>query len=432
MTVNTGFAALPDPLEVGPLNTRVGQNFGLGDGFRGRILAPGAAAVGEEGAPKQATGAEAVLFGPDGLVAAQTPYPDGWQPLIPPRRINNQGNAVGNAFASATRGFDGETVIYALARNAGGSQDAIVSFSYTLPEVAAIGVQQSVPVETNVIPFPAGYWAASCSQATPILRFEARQLMAVVAAKTLKTAFAPPCGGEGLVLFDPGNGEIRAIDAPGMIDNQQRNIVSEFLYTGDPTRPIANGPSNRLYVFDSFSESFSVIEFPDGLGININNATRRYDSLGAIIATATAPEPTNMRGIPIPGNSGLMVVDLVNKTARRLALPEGFPRVIPTARYIAQGGSAPFGLVPGSRKVFARVTLAGGMPPNSQFMLWDFFTGQATPVPNPEGVMFVVTGPGGAGANPLVHFDFNPRSGSFAAMGYDAGSVPVGVMVVTP
>ena len=70
MTVNTGFAALPDPLEVGPLNTRVGQNFGLGDGFRGRILAPGAAAVGEEGAPKQATGAEAVLFGPDGLVAA--------------------------------------------------------------------------------------------------------------------------------------------------------------------------------------------------------------------------------------------------------------------------------------------------------------------------------------------------------------------------
>ena len=431
ISVNDGAAPLPDPLEVGPLTVRVGGNFTLGDGFRGRILAPAVAAASEEGAPQQGTGAEVVLFGPDGQVAAQTPYPEGLQPLIPPRNLNPRGIPVGNAFASVTRGFDGVTTVLALARSADGSQDAIVSFAYSLPEPAAIGVQQTVPVETAVTALPTGYWAASCSNSTPILRFEASQLMGVIAAKTLKTEFSRPCGGEALVIFDPNSNEIRAIDAPGMIDNQQRNIVSEFLYTGDATRPIANGPSNRLYVFDSFSESFSTIEFPDGLGININNATQRYDSLGAIITTATAPEPTNMQGVPIPGNSGLMVIDLVNKAARRLALPEGFGRVLPTVRYVAQG-SHPFGLVPGSRKVFARVTSGAGMPPPTQFMLWDYFTGEAAPVPNPEGVMFVVTGPGGAGGGTQVHFDFNPRSGSFAAMGYDEGGVPLGVMVVTP
>ncbi len=59
---------LPTPLEVNGLTNVVAQGTGLGDGFRFRFL-----------------GAAAFLFGPSGRVIAETPFPEGWLPMIPPR-----------------------------------------------------------------------------------------------------------------------------------------------------------------------------------------------------------------------------------------------------------------------------------------------------------------------------------------------------------
>ena len=438
-----GWAPIPNPPEVEGLPVILGQGANLPGpgGYRIRILGPGPEA--ELGQPT------AVVFDRNAKVIGQAEFPDGWDPISPPRRLNNQGVEQGTSMAAGTTGFRGDASVFVVARAADGLGDAIVSITPSLPEDPAAELLESIPVAVSVTAFPDGVHAATCHPNVRWQRIGLTSNIALIATSQVLNEFARPqmnqiCAGDQLVLFDTVTASIKSVQAPGLLDNSAKGAVLSYLYFADGGRAVALEAPQKLYVFDGVEESFKTIEFPEDVGISVASTpqVQRMGSSGRIVALATGgpPRPANRNGItppPFPGNRGLLVVDLPNATFTHLALPEGFQRLVPGPNSLFQQGRRTFGVVPliGRGFAIARQPNAGpGNPGGSRIITWDVATGEATELAMPEEGFAVVQrigGGGQAGARPYL-WDYRPKSATFAYGVYNRGGDMIAIGVVRP
>ena len=443
-----GVAAMPNPVEVNGMTVQVAQNTGFGSGYRMRFLGAGPEAA--EGRPI------AVLFDRDSNVIATAQFPDGWDPIAPPRRVNNQGIAQGNSLAATQNGFRGASSAFVLARASDGSGDAVVAFHSELPEDRAGPVPESVTIETSVTGFPAGTYAATCHTQVRWQRIDLTRTLAMVASSQQMNEFATPqqnqiCAGDQLVLFDTVTSGIRAVAAPEALDIAGKGASGSYLYFADGAREVALRATQKLHIFDGVSETFSTVEFGDDVGILFNSfpSMQRLPGQARLVALATGgPTRTNPRGItqpPLAGNRGLLVVDLPNATAVHLALPEGFERVaaVPN-QLILQQGLRTFGMFPLTGRAFAyaqKPNAGPGNPGGTGILTWDVATAEATEMALPEDGFAVVRRAGGGGggrggggaaaARPHI-WDWQPKGASFAYGVYNRGGDVIAIGVVGP
>ncbi len=440
-----GLALLPTPLESGELTRVVAQgNANFAGGYRLRFLAPESV--------EEVASARAILFDRFATPVAQAAFPDGWAPIAPPRRLNAQGNPVGgSSLAPVTAGFAGNTTAYVVVRKTDGSQDAVVAFSVGLPdeEAAQAGstTGQSVTISASVTPFPAGSFAANCHVQVRWQRIPLTQTIAVAGAGEALNEFADPragnlCASDRLVLFDTRTAEVRTVSVPstdagaGRLDVALKGALSSYLYFGDGVRETAFRASEKLHVFDGASETFSEIDLPDGTGVPFNNfLTQQVSASGRLIALATGGNPrTTGRGTlpPYPGNRGLLVVDLPDRTATHLTLPEGLQRAIPGTNRMVQDGRRMFGMIPLLGRVFG-VFRRPNNPGGSAVVTWDVATGTATEIALPENGYSVVQpfSTGGGGPAPFL-WDYSARTASFAFGVYDQSGSLLSIGIVGP
>ena len=432
-----GVAALPAPLEVDGLTRVVAQGASFGSGYRMRFLATEADASSAQGAS-----AAAVLFDRRAQVVAKTPFPDGWTPISPPRRVNNQGVAVGNSLAPTGQGFAGDSAAYVVARSTDGARDAVVAFRAELPEDTDSNLPASIPVTAQVVAFPSGSYAANCTNVVRWQRLALTRRLALVATGEARSEFADPrfgeiCGGDRLLLFDPETEAITPVDAPGPLDNSAKGSLRDYLYFGDGGRAVPLEAPRMLRVFDGGTDTFSEIDFPGQIGITLNTTNQLLPGQARLVALATGGPPrTNAAGNQLPpfaGNRGLLVVDFRAGTATRLALPAGLPRILPGNFQLVQQNRPGYGIIPILNRAFARAMLPNegpGNPGGTRMVTWDLETGQGAQVPMPEGG-FAVVQRTGRGVRPQI-WDFKAKSASFAFGVFNRGGDVISIGVVGP
>ena len=410
-------------------------------GYRMRFLGPG---------PELESGrATAVLFDRDANVVVRETFPEGWDPILPPRRLNAQGTPQGLSLAPSTTGFRDDRSVFVLARSADGTTDAIVTFRAALPEDAAAEPPASASLEVSVTEFPAGSHAATCHPQVRWQRIPLTSSLAILARSNVVTEFANPrdgqiCTGDQLVLFDTSTSAIKAVPAPGQLDNGAKGTLLSYLYFADGGREIAMEAPEKLYVFDGVEETFRSIEFPEDVGIAVANATQvqRFSGSGRIVALATGgPTRENPRTgailPPIPGNRGLLSVDLAQGTFTHFALPDEFQSVFPGQNNLFQQGRRTFGVLPLIGRAFAigrRPNAGPGNPGGSTIITWDIGTGEPTELPVPEEGLFVGQRLGGgrqAGPRPFL-WDYRPKSQTFAYGVFNRGGNVVAIGMVGP
>lgn len=435
----TPFAPLPDELSFEGLTQVVAQPASFGGGYRMRFLGP---AEGGSGTPR------AVLFDSRARAVGNATFPQGWVPLVPARAVNAQGQEQGNPLAPTTGGFRGEDTAFVLARSADGTRQAVVAFRAQLPDAPPETPPDSIAVTASSTEFPGGTFATECSPAVRWSRIGLTRKLAVTAADSRQAEFARLqdnriCSGDRLVLFDTTTSEISAVSAPGRLQVNAQGAMRGYLYFADAVRDIALEAPRKMYVFDGATESFSAIEFPGNVGITVNQLTQAVGARAQIVALATGGSPrTNPRtGATLPpqaGNRGLLVVDLAQGSARHLALPDAFQRVIPGGANLVRQGRRGFGLMPLTGRAFARArrrNIGPGQPGGSAMVVWDASSGTATELPMPEGGFAVgqriVAGGGAGGGNPLL-WDYQPKSAAFAYGVFNQAGDLISVGVVGP
>lgn len=462
----SGAVPLETPLNVNGRTTTIAQAVNLtgSGGYRMRFLGPGL--------DSESSGPAAVLFDPLARVVYEGAYPEGWVPLSPPRRVNNQGIEAGNSVSPALPDFSPSTSVFGIVRSSEGMRDAVVTFQVALPEPepapAADATDMpadepseapaeeepgptypdSIPVDVSMTPFPEGSHAANCHPLVRWLPIPLTRTLALVGAREAFGEFARPqenelCVGDHLLLFDVETGEVRTVEAPGPLEQGAKGALNSYLYFADGDREAALEAPTKVHIFDGETETFSTVELPDNAGISLGNPqqVQQLPGLNRIVALATGGPPrTNPRGIslpPFPGNRGLMVIDLAEGVAQRLPLPEGFRNVQVGPNALFQQGRRTFGVVPLLGRAFAVGREQGGgrgSPPGSKLILWDLASGEGQPVPLPEGgsaVAYPTAGGGGAQARPL--WDVSATSGTVTYGVLDSGAaggqvVSIGVL----
>lgn len=446
------FAELPDEVDGLSLNLAQGNANFIG-GYRVRFWGPASADGGVR--------PHAVLFDGDANVITKVAFPDGWDPIAPPRRRNPQGNFQGGlSLAPVTGGFAGVTTSYVGIRKSDGTQDGLMAVQLTLPDPDSTTAEDAGDVESQptatmtvaAIEFGSGVYAANCVTQVRWLRIPATRTIAIVGSGEALTEFAEPrdggiCTGDRLVLFDTLTQEVRRVmvGEGEKLDVWLKGASNSYLYFGDGTRDVPYQASTKIHVFDGTSETFREIAFPSNaaetpsaVGIPYNNQlTQSVASQSLIVAMATSGPPrTNNQGVqlqPFPGNEGLLAVDLEAGTSTLLALPEGFQRVElgQGIFQLVQQGRRPFGVMPLIGRAFANARRPG-QPPSTRIVTWDVASGDATVVALPEDAHFTVrpVGPG-LGQAPFL-WDLKAPSASFAFGVYNEGRELIGVAVVGP
>ena len=448
-----GVSALPNPLDVDGMTVAVAQSaFGSGySGYRMRFLGPDPA--GEGGRPL------AVLFDRDANVIAKAAFPEGWDPIAPPRSINRQGIPRGNSWAATQNGFRGATTAYVLVRASDGSRDGVVAFHAALPENLQDPAPESATLETSVTAFPAGSYAATCHNQVRWQRIPLTRTLAVVATSQVLNEFAIPqqnqiCAGDQLVLFNTVTSSVHAVPAPQPLDIWGKGALGSYLYFADGAREVALQSSEKIHIFDGVTETFSTVEFDGDAGILANNfnSMQPVDGQARLVALATGgPTRTNPRGFtqrPLDGNRGLLVVDLPNAASQLLELPEGFESVLALPnQLVGQQGFQTFGMFPLIGRAFAYSEKPSGGPGNpggTGILTWDLATGDATEMALPDDGFAVVRreggggggrggggGGGGAAGWPYI-WAGQPKSASFAYGVYNRGGDLIAIGVVGP
>ena len=441
-------AALPAPLVVGDLRYNLAQGWNFPRGHRFRVLGPDSLADGLV--------PQAILFDASANVVAQAPFPDGWNPIEPPRRLNANGDPVGAlSLAPVSGGFAGQTTAYVAARKSDRTGDGIVAFEIVLPPAPAPDAPDAAAATATMtaaaIEFPSGVFAANCTNAVRWLRVPATRTLAIVGSDQHLYEFAEPregrlCAGDRVLLFNTESRELTQI-TPGddvRLDAWLRGTVNSYLYFGDGAREVAYMASTRIHVIDAVTGDYREVVFPSDaagtpVGIPYNNQqTQHLFSESKLVALATVGEPrVNNQGIllqPFAGDAGLLVVDLEAASATHLALPEGFERIEPGTFQLIQQGRRGFGMMPLVGRAVANVRrTGGGVFPGTGIVTWDLATGAPTVIALPDGAYSTVRPLGGPGAaqRPFL-WDFKESSGAFAFGVYNAARDLMGVAVVGP
>ena len=440
-------ADLPVPLVVDDLRFFVAQNVTLPGGYRLRFLEPEFVTEG--------AGPQAVLFDAAANVVAKVPFPEGWAPLQPPRRLNPNGDPVGGlSLAPVSTGFAGETTAYVGVRRTDRSGDGVVAFELTSPPPAAPDAPPGSPevtatLTTTAIEFPPGVFAANCITGVRWLRIPANRSLAIVGTDIELHDFAEPrdgqiCTGDRVVVFNTESREVSQI-SPGedvRLDAWLKGTVNSYAYFGDGAREVPYRASTRIHVVDIATGTYQEITFPDDeagnpVGIPYNNQqTQHIFSESKLVALATVGDTrVNNAGIllqPFPGDAGLLVVDLAQATVTHLPLPDGFARVEPGTFGLVQQGRRGFGMMPVINRAFANVRRTGA-PPGTGIVTWDVATRAATVIALPEEAYATVRPLGGPGANqrPFL-WDVKQDSGTIAFGVYNQARDLIGVAVVGP
>ena len=441
-------AALPSPLVVGDLRYTLAQGWNFPRGHRFRVLGPDSLADGSV--------PQAILFDADANVVAQVPFPDGWEPIEPPRRLNANGDPVGAlSLAPVSGGFAGQTTAYVAVRKSDRTRDGVAAFEIVLPPAPAPDAPDAPAATATMtaaaIEFPSGVFAANCTNAVRWLRVPATRTLAIVGSDQYLYEFAEPregqiCSGDRVLLFDTESRELTQI-TPGddvRLDAWLRGTVHSYLYFGDGAREVAYMASTRIHVIDAVTGEYREIGFPSDaagtpMGIPYNNQqTQHLFSESKLVALATVGEPrVNNQGIllqPFSGDAGLLVVDLETASATHLALPEGFERIEPGTFQLIQQGRRGFGMMPLVGRAFANVRrTGGGVFPGTGIVTWDLATGAATAIALPDGAYSTVRPLGGPGAaqRPFL-WDVKESSGALAFGVYNEARNLMGVAIVGP
>lgn len=435
-----GNQPLPEPLDVDGRTTTVAQPVNFAGGYRLRVL----------GRPEEAESVDAiaVLYNREASIVANVPFPEGWLPVAPPRSINNQGQPVGTSLAPTTGGFRGNQVAYLVVRSAAGTGDAVLVLRPAFPEDPEAPLPEAIDVSMSVVPFPAGSYATSCGPLVRWQRIVLTRTLAILGSGEAMDEFANPrdsqlCTGDRLVLFSTATEAIRTVESPKPLELGAKGVVRDFLYFADGGREVPLEAPRAIHVFDGVSETFNEIPLPDDLGITIHPLlTQRMVGTARIVAPATTGPPrenprTGALQPPIPGNRGLVVVQLADGSVTHLALPEGYQRIHPgNFRFINRGHGRPYGVIPLIGRAFARGVRQGsgpGNPGGTAMLTWDVATGEATEIALPEDGFAVIQAAGGRNANqrPIL-WNYSPRSVSFAFGVYNRDRDLIAVGVVGP
>lgn len=435
-----GFQPLPDPLEVDGRTRMVAQQMNFAGGYRLRFL----------GRPEEAESVDAiaVLYNGEASIVANVPFPEGWLPVAPPRSLNNQGLPIGTSLAPTTGGFRGDQIAYLAVRSAAGTGDAVLVLRPALPEDPEAPLPEAIDVSMSVVPFPAGSYATSCGPLVRWQRIVLTRTLAILGSGEAMDEFANPrdgqlCTGDRLVLFNTATDTIQSVDSPNLLELGAKGVVRDFLYFADGSREVPLEAPRAVHVFDGVNETFHEITLPEDLGITINPLLdqRMWGTARIVAPATTGPPRTNPRTgalmPPLPGNSGLLVVQLVDGTVTHLALPEGYQRIHPgNPRFINRGHGRPYGVIPLIGRAFARGVRRGsgpGNPGGTAMLTWDVATGEATEIALPEDGFAVIQAAGGRNANqrPIL-WSYSPRSVSFAFGVYNRDRDLIAVGVVGP
>lgn len=382
----------------------------LGDGVKRRILSQ---------PPRQATAAGVPLVVADDAegksrpqlvlvtqrleVLGTRPFPEGWQPVVPPAqpvqvRPGQPAPPVQPTYVPLE--MDPQTrTAYTLARRADDSRHGLALFA--LDDSPA-----------RALEFPEGWFAATCTSNIPLFNLELTRRVALFAARSAESAFRPLCSARGLIEATLGaqpSARVSELPGQGAVNvSAGINDVNDYLY-GTDADPTLQGASGALYVFDSASEVAARLDAPAGVTAFVQ--ARPLPELNAVVALGRAT---------VAGDEGIVYFDLTASEARLLPAPDGFASVQIAA------------LFPATRKLLARGIRTGAT--GVQYIVYDLATFDATVVPNPEGVASVGALPpaqgAAAGPQPAVLERISPKSGSVVALGYNRARQPVGVALL--
>jgi hypothetical protein len=374
--------------------------------------------------PTSPTQVEFAVVDPTGQPLITASFPSGWTFLLAPQPPPITGAMGGQTLTiqipRVTAQFD--TVsrsLYVLSQSADSSTHALVAFS-------------AVDGSTQVLPFPANWFAAACSPSIPLNSLPVSRKLVVAGATTNNVSFQSSCAATAFIVFDLVHGSASALSSPKpFAASGAGQSVKEFVVAPDSIGQLA---ADTLVVFDGLANAVFTIAVP--FGVNSFAGLAAVPALGALVSTGVNAQP---------GDSGLILFDLVNQASTSFPVPAGFT-------------SVEFdGAFPATRKLVAR-----GLKPNntgSQFILFDLQTLDAGLVANPAGTGFVgagpsqssspggpitigpggpVTGggPGGPGSGtigtgsvgPPAIIHANPNANSVAALCFDANGNQTGIM----
>ncbi|MCC6537831.1 MAG: hypothetical protein IT162_09795 [Bryobacterales bacterium] len=404
------------PLVGGP----GGLTVDLGDGLNVVLSAPvgvgqGTAAVVVADSATVPTKAKLALI--QGTAAPETrDLPAGWLPLLPP--VTAAGGAGPGAGPGAGGGggaaaafrlptfFDAATrSFYLLARN--GAAQGLVVFSG--PTLAA-----------KELPFPEGWYAATCAPQFPINSLELSRRLALFGARRPEEEVRAICPAQGYLTVDLAAQTMAAVPLPGVgqVNTRAANgDVNDFLFASN-TDPQNQAIADTLFVYDSVAGSPFRLDLPAGI-VGFQQITP-VPALNGLLATAIATR--------VAGDGGLVYFDLENEKTTVFPVPEGFQ----TVNLIGVFGT--------TRKILARGNKADG----SQFLIYDLLTGDLLMPPNPAGVAWVGVlpaaapgGGGGGGGQPpppqqqqIQGQVVNLKANALAAIGYDSARAAAGILVL--
>lgn len=355
-------------------------------------------------------------------VTSTRDFPDGWRPmagLLQPLPANTQlpagftRNTVSLHYDAASR------LIYVL-----GLKDA----------ESGLVVFPAANEASRGAALPSGWFPARCSGPVQFSSLDLSGRLAIPVSRTLATEFSNPCPAEGFLSIRLNDQAMEVTPLPGagqfsVTGGAQE--MNDYMF-GSNTDPSRRGTADTLYIYDGVSNIASRLDIPAGIGgfANLNPIA----SMGALIGLASTR---------VNGDEGLILFDLETVTARLLPVPAGFN----TVQLVS--------VFPATRKAVARAVKADG----TQFVVYDLMTGDASVVPNPDGVAFVAqppaaaAGPGGGGGGggqpgvppgggqpggpgqpgaqaPIVAVRSNQKSNTVTVLTYDAERRQNGVAVL--
>ena len=390
------------------LNVVVSNPVGVGNNRRVVVVAD------HDRTPKKA---KLAFLDPQNAVVSTRDFPDTWLPLaaqpqqvqLPPGVTLPPNVQVARPLVSVfldppTRTF------YVLARLADNTKHGMLAFPLD-------------PGGTKTVDFPDGWFATGCAAQIPLQSLDLSRRLGLLGSKTLATAFANPCPADGFLVLDLTNQTATSVQLPGtgqLNANAGANEMNDYMF-GTNTDPGRNNVSDTLYVLDGVSGAINRLDLPSGVTGFGNLST--IPAIGALVAPATNR---------VQGDNGLVLFDLETATAKLLPAPDGFASV-----QIA-------GIFATTRKIVGR----GLKDQNSgsQFIVYDLVSGDASIIPNPEGVAFVgplpAAAPGGGGGGApgggggqaqqpqAVTLRANPRAGTIAATAWNAQRRAVGIALL--
>lgn len=403
-------AANPGGAGAGAALNLLNFKIDLGDGLT-QILAfaasPDGIALVVGNNADQPTKAKLAAVNVSGEVLGTRDFPAGWLPLVAPANPNQPaggGPAGGAARPLVPRvavTFEGATrSLYVMARAADGSKDALIEFTTT---------------DANVLSFPEGWHAASCTPNIALLQLELTQRIALLGSRAAEKDFKQVCPANGFIVVDYA---AKKVDAVALQGQDQFNATAgfgdfnDFLF-GSNTDPTRRGLSDTLYVLDGVTGSLFA-PFAAPASVTGFSAVTPIAETNWLVAVATSR---------VAGDEGFLVFDLDSGTMRRLYVPDGFASVQLVDLY------------PTTRKLVAKGNKANNA--GSQYIVYDLLSEESVTVPNPDGVAFVGSvpvqaqpGQPGQNAAPVQLQRTNRKANSIEAVGFTADRKQSGVFSV--